>query len=624
MPPEFRYPTPDVTLWVSMADIFALSGKAGVADWVGSRSLRGYRPVARLKEGVSLEQAQAEMDAIEERLGQQHREDSGLGVLLKPLRQEMVGKVERPLMMLLMGVGFVLLIACVNVANLMLSRATARSKEMAIRRALGANSRRLARQVLTESMLLALIGGGLGVLLAMWGVESFLRLSPAGVPRLESVRIDTTVLLFALATAAATGLLFGLAPALRTARGDLYGSLREGSRDAGDPSGSRRARQILVVAEVALAVVLVVGAGLMINSFVRLMRVDPGFAPDRLLTLWVGISLARYPETELQIRYLDSVLERIRVVPGVEEVGASTSLPPNHVQQKDGFSLDDEPPSTSNASAWFMPATPRFIEALGLPVLSGRTFNETDGPSQTPVAVINRSLSEAFFGGTDPLGHRINISGRPRMIVGVVGDTKFEGLASPAGFQVYVPFAQNPFPGMRLVVRSNVEPSSLIGSVREAMGSVDADESGSGYMPMSQILSASINEPRFYTTLVGAFGVVALALASVGIFGVISYSVSRRTKEIGVRVALGASKSSVVGMVLQESLRVIVTGLVLGVAAAVGLTRLLAGLLYEVRPADPATIIGVVLLLLGVGVIAALIPARRAAKVDPMVALRYE
>jgi putative ABC transport system permease protein len=535
----------------------------------------------------------------------------------------MIGKVERPLIVLLAGVGFVLLIACVNVANLMLARSTTRRREMAIRRALGAGRGRLTVQVLTESLLLALLGGGLGILLAWWGVDLFLVMSPAGIPRLESVRVDTSVLLFSLLITVATGILFGLAPALRTRGVELYDALREGSRETSD-AGGRTGRKALVVAEVALAVVLVAGSGLMINSFLRLLNVSPGFKPDHLLTLSVVASLNRYPRPAEQVRYVNAVLDRVRLLPGVEAAGACTSLPPNITQEADAFSIDDEPNLNTNPTAWFLPATPGFIEALGLPVLAGRNFGESDDASRTPVAIVNRSIAERYFADREPIGHRINISGVTRTIVGVVQDTKYDGLAAPSGFQVYVPYSQRPFPGMRIVLRSKTEPSALIASVREAVRSVDPQEQGSRYQTMESIFAGSINEPRFYTLLLGVFGVVALVLAAIGIFGVISYSVSQRTREIGVRLALGASRASVLRMVLRECLGVIVIGLIVGVAAALALTRLLGALLFEVRPGDPVTYGGVVVLLLAVGLLAALLPARRAANVDPMVALRCE
>jgi len=362
----------------------------------------------------------------------------------------------------------------------------------------------------------------------------------------------------------------------------------------------------------------------MVNSFIRLMNVDPGFSPDRLLTLSIGISTNRYPKPEQQVTYVDSVLDRIRAVPGVEQVGACTSLPPNITQEADPFSVDDQPNSTSNPTAWLMPATPGFIEALGLPLLAGRTFVDTDDSSRTACALINRRIAERFFKDRDPIGAIINISGVQRSIVGVVEDTRYDGLAAPSGFQVYIPFAQRPFPGLRVAVRTAAAPSTFIAAVRDAVRSVDSQEQGSRYILMSDIMAGSLGEPRFYTLLLAAFGVVALALAAVGIFGVISYSVSRRTREIGVRIALGASRGTVMRMVLGESLGLIGSGLALGVGAGILLTRLLGTLLFEVRPADPATYATVCASLLLIGLTAAVMPAFRATKVDPMVALRYE
>jgi putative ABC transport system permease protein len=379
-----------------------------------------------------------------------------------------------------------------------------------------------------------------------------------------------------------------------------------------------------VLTEVALAVVLVVGAGLLINSFLRLMRVDAGFAPDRLVTFNADISLKRYPNPADQARYLNSLLENVRRTPGVEAAGACTSLPPNVVQQSSVFSIDNEPVTTSSPRAWNLPATPGFTEALGLPLIRGRTIADSDDASAAPVAMINRALSERYFADRDPIGQRVNFVGAARTIVGVVGDTRYDGLAAPPGFQIYLPYAQRTFPGMFVVVRSKTDPRALTGAMREAVRQTDSQAQGSRYRTMTEILNTSINEPRFYTLLLGTFGLVALALASIGIFGVISYSVAQRTKEIGVRVALGASRASVLGMVLRQSIRVIGAGVILGVIAAFGLTRLLEGLLFEVRPTDPVTFASVVALLLAVGLAAAFFPARRAARVDPIEALRCE
>ncbi|HMG32498.1 MAG TPA: ABC transporter permease [Blastocatellia bacterium] len=624
MPASFRFPTPDVDLWVSMFDLHKLSANPTVGNWIGSRNLRGYRAFAKLKKGVPLEQAQADVDQIEKRLGEQYREDADLNVSMVALREQMVGSVERPLLVLLAGVGFVLLISCVNVANLMLARATSREREMAIRRALGASSGRIVAQILTESLVIALLGAVFGVLLALWGVESFLQLSPAGVPRLESVRVDTSVLTFAMVTAIATGILFGFAPALRARRSDLYGALREGSREGFDRLGSRRARNMLVIFEVAVAVLLVTGAGLMIKSFIRLIRVDPGFSPDHILTLDIGASLSRYPGPDEQGRYFKTVLDKIRGVPGVESAGASTSIPPNMVQQSDGFSVGDPDPSSPSPLAWFLPASPDFIESVGLSLLDGRTFRESDNATSEPVAIINRTLKDFYFRDQDVVGLSITVSGVRRTIIGVVGDTKYDGLAAPSGFQIYVPLSQRPFPGLHVAVRTKVEPASLIGAVREAVLSVDPESPPTRLRTMRQTMAASVNEPRFYTLLLGVFAAVALLLAAIGIFGVISYSVSRRTREIGVRVALGASRRTVIWMVLREASRVTGAGLALGIASAMWLSRFLSNLLFEVRPIDPATFLTVAALLGFVALAAAYLPARRAARVEPMSALRSE
>ncbi len=549
MPPSFRFPTPDIELWSSMAPMYALKPSASMGDWINSRSLHGYRVVARLKDGVSTEQAQAEMSMIAQRLASTYPDsDAGTGVVLVPLREQMIGSYQKSLVVLLAAVGFILLIACANVANLLMTRTAARDREMAIRSAMGAGQWRLIRQLLTESILLASLGGSMGFLLATWGVQVLLDLTPKDIPRLEGVSVDRWTLLFTIAVSIVTGVLFGLAPVWHARKLSLNASLREGGRGIAGLQRVKRLRGILVVGEIALAVILLIGSGLMLKSFARLTDVDPGFNPDHLLTMAVAIQFAHYQDPAKQVAFFDQALQLIRSLPGVVSAGACTSLPPVYIQQSTGFSIDGRATEKDrqSPSALYMPATPGYLEALG------------------------------------------------------------------------------PFPGMRLVVRTTVDPLSLAGAVRTQIQSIDREEGPTRIAPMTQLLSESVSQPRFNALLIGLFGALAFVLAAIGIYGVISYDVSQRTSEFGIRMALGAQSRDVLKMVLAKGLALTLGGLLAGIAGAFLLTRFLATLLFEVKPHDLATYIAVTILLGLVAITACLLPALRATKVDPLVALRHE
>jgi len=627
MPPSFRFPTPDIELWTGLAPIYSLPSNSTVGDWINSRSLRGYRVVGRLQNGVTVEQAQAEMNIIAERLSQAYPDsEGGVGVTLVPLRTQIVGDYQKPLVVLLVAVGFILLIACANVANLMMARTTARDREIAIRRALGAGQVRLIRQMLTESVLLASLGGTLGLLLATWGVQLLLGLTPRGVPRLESVAVDRWALLFTLTISIGTGLLFGLAPAWHARRLSLNESLREGGRGLAGMSRVKRLRGLLVMSEIALAVILLVGAGLMLRSFQRLTDISPGFQPGNLLTMSVSLTFVRYQDPTRQVAFFDQALQRIRSLPGVVAAGAATSMPPTYIQQSTGFTIEGQPEETGKVppSAIYIPATTGFIEALGLPVVKGRTISAADTAQAPGAVVINQTFASRFFPNQDPVGRRITINGVLRTIVGVVGDAKYQGLGAEAGPQAYVPYTQNPFPGMRVAVRTSVDAASLIPSIRSQIQSVDSEEGPTRIMTMTELLSESVAQPRFNTFLIGLFAALAFILAAIGIYGVINYDVTQRTSEIGVRMALGAQARDVLRLIIGQGLMLTLGGLVLGLAGAFALTRFLSGLLFGVKPTDPLTYIAVAGLLAFVALLACLIPARRAMKVDPLVALRYE
>jgi putative ABC transport system permease protein len=629
MPPSFRFPTPDIELWSSLAPIYDLPGgsRSSVGDWINNRSLRGYRVVGRLREGVLLEQAQAEMNTIAERLAKDYPDsNAGTGVVLVPLRTQMVGGYQKPLIVLLVAVGFILLIACANVANLMMSRTAARDREIAIRRAMGAGQLRLIRQMLTESILLASLGGLLGLLLASWGVQLLLGLTPKDIPRLEGVSVDRAALLFTFIVSIATGVLFGLAPAWHARSLSLNESLREGGRGIAGMARIKRVRGLLVMSEIALAVTLLIGAGLMLKSFQRLTDVNPGFKPDHLLTMAVGLQFVRYQDPAKQIAFFEQALQRIRSLPGVIAAGACTSLPPSYIQQGTGFSIEGRPveAGSQQPSAIYMPATAGYLEALGLPLVRGRTIADADTAQAPGVVVINQTLASRFFPNEDPVGRRMTISGVLRTIVGVVGDARYQGLGVEAGPQAYVPHAQSPFPGMRIVVRTTTEPTSLIAAVRTQIQSVDSEEGPTRFAAMTELLSESVAQPRFNTFLIGLFAALAFILSAIGIYGVINYDVTQRTGEIGIRMALGAQAPDVVRLILTQGILLTLGGLAVGVAGAFALTRFLSGLLFEVRPNDPVTYVAVSVLLAVVALAACLVPARRATKVDPLVALRYE
>ncbi|PWT90074.1 MAG: hypothetical protein C5B55_10270 [Blastocatellia bacterium] len=627
MAPSFRFPTPDIELWATMAPLYDISRSGALGDWINSRSLRGYRIVGRLANGVTREQAQTEMNTIAERLAQTYsKSDAGTGVVLVPLREQMVGTYRRPLIVLLVAVVFILLIACANVANLTMTRTTARDREIAIRRAMGAGQFRLIRQMLTESILLGAFGGGLGLLFATWGVQVLLDLTPKDIPRLEGVSVDRWTLIVTFATSIMTGLLFGLAPAWHAHKLSLNESLREGSRGLAGLPRVKRLRSALVIAEIALAVMLLIGSGLMLKSFQRLMDVNPGFNPNNLLTMAVGLQFVRYQDPAKQIAFFDQALQKIRALPGVSAAGACTSLPPNYIQQGTGFNVEGRPVDNSkqSPSALYMPATPGYLEALGIPVISGRAVAESDTTQAPGVIVINQALAKQYFPDEDPLMHRLDLGGVVRQIVGVVGDVKYEGLGTPVGPQVYVPYAQSPFPGMRIVVRTTIDPMSLANAVRTQIQSIDSEEGPTRFASMNQLLAESVAQPRFNTFLIGLFAVLAFVLAAIGIYGVMSYDVSQRTGEIGIRLALGAQIGDVFKLVLKQGALLTFGGLALGIAGAFALTRFLSVLLFEVTPTDISTYAIVSLLISLVALIACLIPSRRATRVDPLVALRHE
>jgi len=621
MPPGFHFPLPEIELWTSMYPIVHSAGNAPTNPWLSNRGLRGYRILARLKPGVTPAAAESQMNSIMDRLGAAYPEDDGAtDVRLQSVRDDTVGGVRRALWLTFGAAGLVLLLACVNVAHLMLARASVRAREIAVRRALGAHRGRVVRQLLTESILLGVIGGSAGLAIAAVGVRVLVRISPGDIPRLENVALDPITVAFAAIVSIGTGILFGLAPTFVASSGALQSTLREQRHGA----RSGRLRAMLTSAEVAFALVVLVAAGLVVRSLVSLISTDMGFRPDRVVTMAIGFPSTRYPDAAMRAPTLERILAQIRALPGVTSAGASTSLPPARMQQSNGFTIEGDPPPLPNQepTAIFVPATSGFLPSIGVPLVRGRDFSDHDVANAPRVAIISQSLARRNFSNRDPLGRRLRVADSLYTIVGVVGDVGYEGIGKPARPALYVPYAQSTFPGLWVAVRASVEPTSLIGPIRDAIHAVDPQMNARELRPMDDMLSDTMVRPRFQAWLLATFGGLALVLAAVGIYGVIAYAVAQRTSEIGLRLALGAPRSSVISLVLRRGLFPVATGIVIGLAAAVASSRVMTGMLYGVSPTDAVTLVVVTALLGAVAVLAAYLPARRAARLDPLGALR--
>jgi putative ABC transport system permease protein len=639
MPPGFGVPS-RCELWLPLG-------------WMGvtldsRRSAHWHNVIARLKPGVALAQARAEMNAIQARLKQAHPgETIGSEVAVVPLLHQALGRnLHTALLVLWSVVAGVLLIACANVANLMLARAAARQKEIALRIALGAGRWRVMRQLLIESVVLAVTGGGLGVLLAWWGLQLFIAASPGNIPRLSEVSLDGTALSFTFSISVLTGVLFGLAPAWQFSRPDLNEALKEGTRGASAGTAAGRTRNLLVVAEVALSVVLLAGAGLMLQSFARMLRAERGFQPEHLLTAELDFSVSgfstwvRPTSTRPQVP-LTALIERLRALPGVQAAGAGSRLLRRENQPPhESFAIFGRPTlkPEEQPKAEFKGITPDWLRALGARVLRGRDFTEADILEAPGVVLLNETLARRYFPNEDPLGQRFkmgsrqpplnatNVWGLPEWstIIGVVSDVKSLHPQPEAVPEVYQSYWQWPMQNPTLLVRTTSDPATLAEAIRRETKALIPNLPPPLIRTMDDLLSETVAQPRLQTGLLSLFAGIALLLAAVGLYGVLAYVVAQRTREIGVRIALGAQKRNVLSLVIREGMKLALAGVVVGVLFALALTRVLRGLLYDVKPTDPLTFVAVSLVLVAIALFACWLPARRATKIDPMEALRYE
>jgi predicted permease len=642
MPPEFQFPP----FWSTRAEMWTPLDLRARAASRGGQSLRVF---ARLKPGVSLTQAQAEMEAMSKQLAAAYPEaNTGLNVRVDPLNEKVVGNVRPALLSLSVAVGLVLLIACANVACLLLARAAARQKEVAVRSALGASRWRILRQMLTESVMLAGLGALGGGLLGVWGVEWLTRLLAGNssnfstrLPRLSEIQIDATALLFTFTVALLTSLLFGLLPALAAAKSDLNQVLKEGGR--GNTSGRGRWREMLVVAELALSLVLLVGAGLLLNSFLKLQAVDPGFHQHNLLSATVSLAGATQYVGPARETFYRQLLERLNAIPGVTEASAINHLPLAGDMWGTDVVIENRPlpPAGQDAGATFRVSRPDYFKTMGVPFRAGRDFTERDAPDAPGVVIVNETMARRFWPSEDALGKRLTLDD-PRdltqpvrwfTVVGVVKDIKQGSWTEAPNNEIYLPFQQSALfyagtaghlTAMTLVVRTSVAPQTLANAVQESVRTLDRNLPVSNLVSMEQVVSDTLWQPRFNLQLIGLFAALALVLAAVGLYGVMSYSVTQRTHEVGLRMALGANRRDVIKLMVGQGMKLALAGIGVGLLLALALTRLMTTLLFGVNASDPLTFGGIALLLTLVALAACWIPARRATQVDPLVALRSE
>jgi len=620
MPPGFKFP--------EVSDLWA---PLGLSTKTFTRTDHGLRSIARLKDGVTFAQAQAEMNNIAARIEQQNPvTNEGLGVSVTSLHQNLAGDYRQALLILLGVVGCVLLVACVNVANLMLARATARRKEVALRTALGARRWRVVQQLLIESLLLAGAGGALGLLLSAWALRLLLKLIPVKLPFWMNFGLDFRVLAFTAAVTVLTGLIFGLVPALQTSRVDLNDALKDGGHGS-LASNRSRSRSVLVISEIALSLILLVGAGLMIQSFVRLRSVNIGLDPKNVITINVTLPRIKYPEEAKRAAFFQQLLQRVSTLPGVETAGATATLPLSGGGWGRSLTVEGFPVLSVGQAPMIQHTvvTPNYFRTMGITLLSGRDFTSADAAGSPPVTIIDERLAREYWPNESPLGKRIRF-GPPEdnepwhTIIGVVNSVRHQRMQEDTRKSVYLSHLQIPVNGMALVARSSIDPTTLVPAIRREVSQLDPDIPVSDVAPMEQVIAESIWQPRLYATLFSVFAAAALILAVIGIYGVMAYVVITRTHEIGVRMALGATARDVLSLIVGRGMKLTTLGVLLGIGGAYALTRLMRGLLFNTSATDPRTFILISLLLAFVAFLACYIPARRATKVNPLVALRYE
>lgn len=624
MPPEFQF----APFWATNAEIWSPLNLAARRNDRGGQSLRIF---GRLKPTVSSAQAQIEMDTINRRLEQQYPDhNKGLTVSVVPLLEQTVGKTRPALLMLLAAVGFVLLIACANVANLMMARATARKKEIALKAVLGATRGRIASQLLTESLLLALSGGALGLLLAIVGVKALVRLGPATLPRLQTIGLDSSVLGFTFVVSVVTGILFGLAPILQIRKANFSESLNESARGSTSGKHHYRVRRLLVVAEMSLAVMLLIGGGLMVRSFLRLRAIDPGFDSGHLLTMTIPLAGSKHSDGPARAAFFDQILPAIKALPGVESASAINHLPIGGDQWTLGFTIEGQsaPSPGQGPAAVYRIVRPDYFRTMGETLLKGRDFNADDKQAAPGVVIVNEALARRYWPNDDPLGKRLKVNADDsgwREIVGIVKDAKQRDWISAAKPELYLPHQQSLAPrSLTLVVRTSPEPTVMTRAIQNEIWAVDKGLPVFEIRSMDDVISEALGPQLFNTLLLGIFGWIALTLATVGIYGVINNMVVSRTHEIGIRMALGARATDVLRMIVGQGMTLTAIGIAIGIAGSLFISQLLAGLLYGVSTTDAATFLSIPLLLAAVALMACYLPARRATRVDPMVALRND
>jgi putative ABC transport system permease protein len=621
-------------------DVWTLqTGKVPASPFTAERKLeeeRGARylvVVGRLRAGMSLAQAGAELNAIQRGLSASFPDAEANRVMeAVPLRETLVGDSRKPLLLLLGAVGLVLLIACSNVANLLLAQSTARQREVTIRAALGASRERLLRQFLTESVVLALLGGAAGLGLAALTLPLLERLVPGDSTAFASAGVDLGVLGFTLVVSLLAGLAFGITPALQSARLDMSGALREGGRGSSEGAARHRIRMVLVASQVALSAMLLIGAGLLLRSLQRLTNVDPGFRPASVVAIGLPLPQPQYGAAAKQTGFYQQLLERVRTAPGVEAAGAVFPVPLSGSSAGATFSIDGRPAGPRGANSTVLSwATPGYFATMGIPVVEGRAITDQDRDGAPPVVVVNRAFVRRYFPGQSPIGQRIKLTDDPAdttagwmTIAGVAADTRPASLDKAPAPEVFLPHLQNPWPSMSLVIRTHGRPEAAVAAVRREIAALDPNLPVDKVRPLREIVDKAVAEPRFRTLLLGLFATLALVLAAVGIYGVISFTVARRTREVGVRMALGATPGDVVRLFVRRGLRPVLVGLLVGTGASLALARVLRGLLFDVEATDPVTFAAVIVVLAGVATLASWVPARRATRVQPATALNAD